>query len=548
MSDHQNVSVLTIQSLFQSDQSIRIPSYQRAYSWESKKQCVQFLEDLLEQQGKQYYLGQFLFEKDNHTLFIIDGQQRLTTTVLFFAALASVKMQRQQDIQHLKNAYLNNVFQTITEDQDVFERITQQNIIDDILYVETHSQKRLILAFNFFEEKLQNFDLDQLNILQSALEQAVISQFHITSKAQATQVFEYQNNRGKDLSQFEIIKAYLMHQIYIHSDNDQQANQDIKEIEQCVTSIYRYFERVDGYFSEKELLENFYHLFYTITSDIHADIKIKLTQFIYQQEKTQWILQFFENFEKITRCANAIVKQVNEPALQNLFLVGNTANWKIVLLALFQNGQSQHPQFKNLLKLMEVLCFKLKLGDYRTDRLPVFAKEYLSSKNFDLLYENIKFATNKGFKWYWEDKFINLVEDYTTKKHFYDSKTIKFILWQYENMLREKNRSGILLNKNLFNDYTIEHICPQNPEDTPHSEEFEKNYLHLAGNLALLTKSQNSQFSNKSFAIKQDLFKLTTLTSYSEIHSQNQWAEDEINSRHQKIMQFTQQYFDISAL
>ncbi len=35
MSDHQNVSVLTIQSLFQSDQSIRIPSYQRAYSWEA---------------------------------------------------------------------------------------------------------------------------------------------------------------------------------------------------------------------------------------------------------------------------------------------------------------------------------------------------------------------------------------------------------------------------------------------------------------------------------------------------------------------------------
>lgn len=47
-------------------------------------------------------------------------------------------MQRQQDIQHLKIRYLNNVFQTITEDQDVFERITQQNIIDDILYVETH--------------------------------------------------------------------------------------------------------------------------------------------------------------------------------------------------------------------------------------------------------------------------------------------------------------------------------------------------------------------------------------------------------------------------
>ena len=52
-----------IQQLFIGSENIRIPAYQRAYSW-GDKQCTQFLDDLLEQKGKKYYLGQFLFEKD----------------------------------------------------------------------------------------------------------------------------------------------------------------------------------------------------------------------------------------------------------------------------------------------------------------------------------------------------------------------------------------------------------------------------------------------------------------------------------------------------
>ena len=42
-----------IQQLFISSESVRIPAYQRAYSWK-KKQYTQFLEDLLEQKGKKY--------------------------------------------------------------------------------------------------------------------------------------------------------------------------------------------------------------------------------------------------------------------------------------------------------------------------------------------------------------------------------------------------------------------------------------------------------------------------------------------------------------
>ncbi|HMZ95276.1 MAG TPA: DUF262 domain-containing protein, partial [Chitinophagales bacterium] len=84
MTETENKTAKSIQQLFKNSDCVRIPAYQRAYSW-GDKQCSQFLEDLLEQKGKKYYLGQFLFEKDGNTLFIIDGQQRLTTTILFLS-------------------------------------------------------------------------------------------------------------------------------------------------------------------------------------------------------------------------------------------------------------------------------------------------------------------------------------------------------------------------------------------------------------------------------------------------------------------------------
>ena len=99
-------------------------------------------------------------------------------------------------------------------------------------------------------------------LVQQTLENAVISTFYITNKVEATQVFEYQNNRGKELSRFEVIKAYLMHQIYIQSTNDVQANNDIADIQREISQTYRHIEAVESYFTESELLDNYCNLFF----------------------------------------------------------------------------------------------------------------------------------------------------------------------------------------------------------------------------------------------------------------------------------------------
>ena len=79
---------------------IFVPTYQRAYSWETEfessntpKQINVFLSDLEDYNRSntksKYYFGHFLFEEKPESKFgVIDGQQRLTTIIIFLSTLS----------------------------------------------------------------------------------------------------------------------------------------------------------------------------------------------------------------------------------------------------------------------------------------------------------------------------------------------------------------------------------------------------------------------------------------------------------------------------
>ena len=87
------------------------PTYKRAYPWDTEtekgnipKQVNIFLSDLEEyiksSTNAPYYFGHFLFEqKLDGTFGIIDGQQRLTTIVIFLSVLFS----RLKQLRKLKD-------------------------------------------------------------------------------------------------------------------------------------------------------------------------------------------------------------------------------------------------------------------------------------------------------------------------------------------------------------------------------------------------------------------------------------------------------------
>ncbi|TQV63513.1 MAG: DUF262 domain-containing protein [Sulfurovum sp.] len=81
-----------ILDIFKIDAQYVIPEYQRPYSWEYD-QCFQLYNDLVEafQSREDYFIGNLIIaksEKDNYTLDVVDGQQRLTTLLLMLKVLS----------------------------------------------------------------------------------------------------------------------------------------------------------------------------------------------------------------------------------------------------------------------------------------------------------------------------------------------------------------------------------------------------------------------------------------------------------------------------
>jgi uncharacterized protein with ParB-like and HNH nuclease domain len=124
---------------------IVVPTYQRAYSWETpiknsprKTHTDVFITDLEEYRKSYaissispYYFGHFMFEeKEDASFYVIDGQQRLTTIVIFLSALftklASVRglsadeKERLEDFEDIVKRNGKIRFSTVDYDDELF--------------------------------------------------------------------------------------------------------------------------------------------------------------------------------------------------------------------------------------------------------------------------------------------------------------------------------------------------------------------------------------------------------------------------------------------
>lgn len=220
---------------------IRVPNYQRAYSWDvyqksddSQWQVKTFLDDLYAYVASNtqmpYYFGHFLFEQENKgdDYNIIDGQQRMTTIVIFLAAIFA----RLQELKKVKTIadlgkdlsqyyedmikssstyrfstvyYDDNVFKDYVIDHKTIQLIKQQikpnqsyQMLPDTKGFETESQKRIIFAYHYFKEELnKKSEESELLELLYAVTKATCTTHTVSEPADAVQMFIFQNNRGK---------------------------------------------------------------------------------------------------------------------------------------------------------------------------------------------------------------------------------------------------------------------------------------------------------------------------------------------------------------
>ena len=217
--------------------SISVPNYQRAYSWDtdlsnkSPKQVNTFLSDIQDyvnsHSSTPYYFGHFLFEeKGENEYAIIDGQQRLTTTVIFLSALYK-RLKEIRSIEKVEDfdddlyiAYCNTIkqrsqyrFSTVDYDNQMFRDYMIDQTSNNHSDTDTLSKARIADAFDYFTAQLADIEEKDLLALLNAITHASCTTHVVKDAAEAIQMFIFQNNRGKKPTKLEIIKAQFMYHI-----------------------------------------------------------------------------------------------------------------------------------------------------------------------------------------------------------------------------------------------------------------------------------------------------------------------------------------------
>lgn len=218
--DKYNSNLISLPELFK-DKFFVIPDYQRSYSWDTD-QIDDLMKDIEYISTKDYrhYSGTIVLTETDpvkHTYDIIDGQQRITSLVLLLKVIYDINPTKYT---HLFSKYIakgsEGDFKTILlpniEIRDYFKKLILKPTLicqDDLI-----SHKRLANTIADFRKWItdQNADL----ILNAVLNKLGFIVFSTPNTNEVGIMFEVINNRGKELSELEKIKNYLIYLSSLH--------------------------------------------------------------------------------------------------------------------------------------------------------------------------------------------------------------------------------------------------------------------------------------------------------------------------------------------
>ncbi|RKV10356.1 DUF262 domain-containing protein [Helicobacter pylori] len=224
-----------------------IPSYQRGYAWQERqlKDFWNDLEHVSKLGDKFHYMHSLTLRKSDDDFGdidfeIIDGQQRLATSLILLGLLAKITQNKDpkyslinlEPILSYKYYGLSEAFRAIMEEEKDLERFQTS------FYANFYA-KNLIDACAFFKEKISDTPMETLERMFDALTKKML--FSVVelndNRIDPFSSFETINNRGKDLSTLELLKNrlhFVAHKICDEEDLENLQN----EINDTYTIIY----------------------------------------------------------------------------------------------------------------------------------------------------------------------------------------------------------------------------------------------------------------------------------------------------------------------
>ena len=530
--------------LLDGNKQFAVPIFQRRYSWE-KKHCEKLWNDVLSL-GKSstsqfHFIGSIVYidTKANNAskvreLQVIDGQQRLTTLTLLLAALSRAVEAQGVDIgitpEELSDYYLNvrrndelrykqlltqhdkdTLIQLLNENNKEWFQIVNQGkkgtlvqLVEDEEFL-VNAAPRLVENYRLFEAKLKRADLKAVYVGIQRLRIVDIVLDRPDDNPQL--IFESLNSTGLELSQADLIRNYVLMGQEPNFQHRLYATYWLP-MEQLFGDQYtgRFDEFIRDYLTLKtQQIPNIRNVYDSFKTYVQEKTNSKTAETI--ETIVEDISRYSKHYVRI-----ALGKE-EDTELRDCFADIDTLEVTVAfpfLLEVYEDYTQeciQKSEFIEILRLVESYVFRRAICDIPTNSLNrTFAGRLIPKVNKSNYLKSLKKA------------FLNLSDQSSSYRYPTDSEFKQGFL--VKGVYNNPGRCRYLLRKlenhenkqpiRHIEDYTVEHVMPQNPDLSDewkrelgeNWQEIQEKYLHTIGNLTLT--GYNPELSDHPFSEKKE--------------------------------------------
>jgi len=522
----------------------RVPRYQREYIWR-RDDWQNLFDDILENPPG-YFLGSMIcINRSDDTmqtqeLEVVDGQQRLTTLSLLYAAIYSCLSKCDVLDEEIKHEMFNLRYRLIFKGPKKFLRmepslqgqnhsdycaiLKDAGILTDVDVSANAGNRRLFKAYRFFIDRLDEldkkgdrvFDPVQIQKLLGRVNQSSLVKIEVGSHADAFTLFESLNNRGVPLSALDLIKNNILSMLEKKMPDS---------IDDNFTRWTRLLENLsDDYSVQERYLRQYYNAFkYKKEVSVPKIPLATRSNIIHIYDKlidrdAEWL--FTDLLEK-AKLYNKLIMPLNDGVplklakqLQDLSRIGGVPAYTFLLYLL-----SEYPK-SDLTPISEFLVsyfVRRNLTDIPPTRdlarLFMDVIDILSLKPQKNVGEIVRQVLLKVDSFASDDVFKNKLSGNIYEENV---DATRFILCRIEEEYQTREKLTDLWERDDKGDFiwTVEHIFPQGSNipdawvkmiaagDEVKAKEYREKYVHKLGNLTIT--GYNSKLGNKSFVEKRD--------------------------------------------
>jgi hypothetical protein len=577
--------------------SYHIPLYQRDYKW-TDTEVEDFLHDAFDslKTNKQRFFGTVLLSEDApqhdkqpslNSLYVIDGQQRLTTTLLILVAMRHIAIEISN---HEAIAIATRLIDRITVERvgkPREPRLTANRVNSDflasLLSESTTKRDDVELKFNSIKDKKiqkrceslfraynycykyirdalvkeakdlivdENSDAkigefltstDELTKATEYLEQfrnhflqnSLLVKIQITSWAESFELFDGLNNRGMELAAKDVLKNVILNRAASSGDS-------------VVDKVEKQWQKFDEYTSNFDFIKFLRHWLLLEHEDVSIGGATRLFMSITQDEKPMDTVGklnnaalFYSAFD--TPSSGLTPDKTELRHYINLKTMGAQRVRPIMLAALLRNVKPK--ELCEILNSLETLHFRRSAICQLDNKTLEVSVQKIASE----LYESGTAGAKKAIA---SINKLNPSEE-LFKLNFQNKSGMplgisRYMLLKIENYLRvAKGQPEI-----DPDDVTLEHILPQEPKEhwgLDQSKPEVKVLISRLGNLTLLRGKVNTSASNLGFELKKKLYgeKAHVLFITDDVIKESSWTHEEIAKRQVTLSEYANQVWKL---